>query len=110
MDRSIVVVDDEQGVLDVLCDLLEMEGYQPICLSGPDEVESAAREATPCLFMIDIMLPGISGIELAAQLRESGFPTLLWWPCLPRSSWSRPRSKPTSSRTSSPNPSSSIGF
>jgi two-component system, OmpR family, response regulator MtrA len=74
VQRQIVVIDDEQGVLDLLYDLLEMEGFTVVCLSEPRQVEGLKQSANPSLFLIDIMLPGTSGIELAEQLRADEFP------------------------------------
>lgn len=70
---EVAVLDDEPGVLDVLCTLIEMEGFQPICLEDPGQVDDVTRKAHPSLFLIDIMLPGTSGIEVAQRLRQAGF-------------------------------------
>jgi CheY-like chemotaxis protein len=74
VDPQIVVIDDEPDVLDVLCDVLELEGFSVLCLDRPQEAEALRAGANPCLFLIDIMLPEISGIELARGLRADGFP------------------------------------
>jgi two-component system response regulator VicR len=71
--REVAVLDDEQGVLDVLCTLIAMEGFQPICLDHPRQMETMRKESHPALFLIDIMLPGTNGIEVARHLRNSGF-------------------------------------
>ena len=73
MDKSIVVIDDEQGVLDVLCDLFAMEGLPVLCFDRPEQAEAMDAGTDPCLFLIDIMLPGTSGIELAQHLRDQRF-------------------------------------
>ena len=71
MEHPIVVVDDEPGILNLLRDLLELEGFGVMCFDRPEQLHSLA--ANPSLFLIDIMLPGTSGIELAQQLRAEGF-------------------------------------
>lgn len=73
MDHNIVIVDDEPSILDTLCDVLEMEGYTTTCLEHPAEAECSTATQHPDLFLIDLMLPDISGIELARHLREQGF-------------------------------------
>lgn len=75
MARQIVVVDDEQVLLDVVSDLLEMEGFSVVRVSRPQEVEHLQPHIDPCLFLIDIMLPGMSGVDLAKTLRDDGFPS-----------------------------------
>lgn len=75
MARQIVVVDDEQDLLNVMSDLLEMEGFSVVRVSQPREVVHLPPHIDPCLFLIDIMLPGMSGVELAQSLRDDGFPS-----------------------------------
>ncbi|HEX8919126.1 MAG TPA: response regulator [Chloroflexota bacterium] len=72
----IVVVDDERDVLEVVCSLLEDEGYSVMGLSHPIEaavLHEAAPE--PTLFLLDIMLPEMNGIALARLLQNNGFVT-----------------------------------
>jgi two-component system, OmpR family, response regulator VicR len=69
---TVVVVDDEPGILSVVCEVLEDDGYDVICLSHPDmaqELDSTRAK----LFILDMMMPGLSGIALAEQLRGHGF-------------------------------------
>ena len=73
VERPIVVIDDEPGVLDLLRDLLEFEGFGVVCFDHPEQLHALTPAANPSLFLIDIMLPGTSGIELAQQLRAEGF-------------------------------------
>jgi CheY-like chemotaxis protein len=69
-----VVVDDERDILTLICSLLEEEGYTVICLTHPVET-SRLEGRDPHLFVLDIMLPAMSGISLAAQLRQNGYST-----------------------------------
>lgn len=72
--HTVVVVDDEHEVLDLICSVLEDEGYAVICLRHPVLTEDLkGREPEPHLFMLDIMLPTMSGIDLAQRLRRDGF-------------------------------------
>jgi CheY-like chemotaxis protein len=74
MSGTVVVVDDEPDVLGLICSVLEDEGYSVICLDHPDLIGSLkSPEAPPQLFMLDVMLPSMSGIELAQRLRDDGF-------------------------------------
>ena len=73
MNSCIVVIDDEAEILSMLEDLLEMEGFSVVAVSHPDVLEESIAAVEPSLFLIDIMLPRTSGIEVAAQLRRNGF-------------------------------------
>jgi DNA-binding response OmpR family regulator len=72
--HTVVVVDDERDVLDLICSVLEEEGYAVVCFNHPvltDDLKE--QEPAPHLFMLDIMLPNMSGIDLAHRLRRDGF-------------------------------------
>lgn len=73
MGTRVVVVEDEPGVRDLLGDILEMEGCDPLCLEHPSLVRNIPQDPPPDLFLIDLMLPEMSGIELAAELRKRGY-------------------------------------
>jgi DNA-binding response OmpR family regulator len=49
------------------------EGFPVLCLDRPQEREHLLAAGTPSVFLIDIMLPGKSGIEVAQELRDDGF-------------------------------------
>jgi two-component system OmpR family response regulator len=70
----IVVVEDEPGVRDVLCQVLKDEGYEVLSFDNPGPViHLKDTEEHPELFLLDIMLPDMNGIALAARLRDDGF-------------------------------------
>jgi CheY-like chemotaxis protein len=71
--RTIVVVDDEPDVLDLISSVLEDEGYSVVRLSHPVFVEDLQGQTPPSMFVLDIMLPTMSGIQLARRLREDGY-------------------------------------
>jgi two-component system response regulator MtrA len=73
MPNPIVVVDDEPDLLKTLCLALELEGFEVLCFAHPAKVASSLARHSPSLFLVDIMLPGMSGIELAQQLRAAGY-------------------------------------
>ena len=73
MAPTIVVVEDEPAINELVRDVLEMEGYRVIAVQHPDAVGARLDDSSPDLFLIDIMLPRISGIELAEQLRGEGY-------------------------------------
>src|SRR6266566_2078985 len=67
---NILVVEDERVIARLLKDTLQVEGYQVVTvLNGEDAVQFALRE-TPHLIVLDMMLPGIDGYEVARRLRD----------------------------------------
>src|SRR5579864_1809413 len=66
---NILVVEDERVIAKLLKETLQIEGYQVVTvLNGEDAVQFALRE-TPHLIILDVMLPGIDGYEVARRLR-----------------------------------------
>jgi two-component system alkaline phosphatase synthesis response regulator PhoP len=67
---TILVVDDEQSILDLVSAYLRREGYQVYtAVDGPAGLQ-AARTYRPDLIVLDVMLPGMDGIELLTRLRR----------------------------------------
>lgn len=67
----ILVVEDEVPILEVLRGLFEMEGMSFAGATRPDLALESALTEHPDLMLIDVMLSGASGIEVAARLRDS---------------------------------------
>jgi CheY-like chemotaxis protein len=71
---AVVIVDDETEIRELLGHVLADEGYHVLCYEHPVPVIHLDRVDEPLdLFLIDIMLPGMSGIELAQRLTEVGY-------------------------------------
>jgi len=69
---SILVVDDEPTIADVVSRYLERAGYHARTASdGPGALRSAGEER-PDLVVLDLMLPGMDGLEVMRRLREYG--------------------------------------
>ena len=67
---KILVVDDEQSIIDLVTAYLRQEGYEVhTAMDGPGGLK-AARSFKPDLIVLDVMLPGMDGIELLARLRR----------------------------------------
>jgi CheY-like chemotaxis protein len=73
MRPCIVVVEDEEAVVTVLQELLDLEGYRAVSVRHADLVLRTSQQHQPDLFLVDLMLPGASGIEVAEDLRSNGF-------------------------------------
>ena len=66
----IMVVDDDQDLAEMLGIVLTSEGYEVNLVSRGDEVISAFESQAPDLILLDIMLPGIDGVQVCKLLRE----------------------------------------
>ncbi|MEO6079708.1 MAG: response regulator [Steroidobacteraceae bacterium] len=65
----ILVVEDEDKIAEVLRDYLRQQGYVTHRLARGDEVEPWVRSNPVDLILLDVMLPGRSGLELCRELR-----------------------------------------
>lgn len=70
MARKILVVDDEVVLVETLAYNLEQAGYRVITASDGSSALDAARSENPDLIILDIMLPGMDGLEVCRQLRR----------------------------------------
>ncbi len=68
--EKILLIDDEQSILDVVTAYLHDEGFEVYTAMDGHAGLKAARAFRPDLIVLDIMLPGMDGIELLAQLRR----------------------------------------
>ncbi|HEX2916353.1 MAG TPA: response regulator transcription factor [Chloroflexia bacterium] len=67
---KVLVVDDEKKLVDLLNSYLEKEGYSVLsAFDGPSALE-IARTASPELVVLDLMLPGLDGVEVCRRLRQ----------------------------------------
>ena len=69
----ILVVDDNEDAADTCAALLEMSGYAVRTVYTPDAALDAVQGSPPDLAILDIGLPGMSGYELARELRRRGY-------------------------------------
>src|SRR5258708_1890296 len=67
--RQVLVVDDEPHIRTVLRGYLEADGFAVIEAADGEAALRQARRDTPDLVLLDVMLPGIDGIEVLRQLR-----------------------------------------
>lgn len=69
-NAKVLVVDDEESILKLVTSYLHPEGYEVYtAMDGPSGLQ-AARAYKPDLIVLDIMLPGMDGIEVLNQLRR----------------------------------------
>ena len=66
--ERILLVEDEDTARRSLVEILEMQGYQVTALASGEEARSLPERPAPNLLLTDLMLPGVSGSQLAARL------------------------------------------
>jgi CheY-like chemotaxis protein len=86
---SILVVEDEFDVQQVVADVLRDEGYEvSVCGNGRDALERL-REHRPDVVVMDVMMPILSGVQALEQIRKTpgldGVPIILMSEMPPRS-------------------------
>jgi CheY-like chemotaxis protein len=69
LSKSVLIVDDEMSNTQLFGMMLELEGYRPVAASDARTALEALRQQTPDLMIVDVMLPGASGLELCKRVR-----------------------------------------
>ncbi|MEO8955988.1 MAG: response regulator transcription factor [Ktedonobacteraceae bacterium] len=72
MKAHILVVDDDPRITDLLRRVLAYEGYSVAIAADGNEALNRTLERPPDLIVLDIMLPGMNGLEVAQRLRMAG--------------------------------------
>jgi DNA-binding response OmpR family regulator len=68
--EKILVVDDEEDILELVRYNLEREGFQVRCAESGEKAMQTTRQEVPDLMVLDLMLPGIDGLEVARRLKQ----------------------------------------
>jgi DNA-binding response OmpR family regulator len=70
LGRSILIVEDEKEIRDLLVHYLRKEGFRPLVACDGEEGLSKARTGNPDLILLDILLPKMDGLELLRKIRS----------------------------------------
>jgi two-component system response regulator BaeR len=70
MSRDILVVEDEIKITEILKDYLVSAGYRVSCLDRGDLVLPHVRQHRPSLILLDIMIPGMNGLDVCRGIRQ----------------------------------------
>ena len=78
MNAKVLVVDDDTALAEMIGIVLRSEGFEPtFCADGALAV-AAFHSSNPDLILLDLMLPGMNGIEICSRIREdSGIPIIM---------------------------------
>jgi two-component system phosphate regulon response regulator PhoB len=69
--QSIIVLEDDPDIANLIRFHLQQAGYMVHGCTSGDKALALAREAPPLLFLLDIMVPGVNGLEVCRRIRES---------------------------------------
>jgi two-component system, OmpR family, alkaline phosphatase synthesis response regulator PhoP len=67
---KILVVDDEPGIVNLVVSYLKADGHEVFTASDGPSAMKAARAYKPDLIVLDVMLPGLDGLEVLTRLRQ----------------------------------------
>src|SRR5689334_14741404 len=71
---EIFVVDDDPAVRDTLSMVLSAGGYQVICFADGAALLAVARTRTPSCILLDVHIPGKSGLDILKELHGEDYP------------------------------------
>ena len=66
----ILLVDDEPDILEIISYNLSKEGYKVLTAEGGEEAISIVKKTKPQLVILDLMMPGMDGIEVCEEMRK----------------------------------------
>jgi DNA-binding response OmpR family regulator len=79
--ETILVVDDDADIREIITIYLEKEGYHVITASDGNEALNYTFSHTPDLIVMDMMLPGLDGIEVCQEIRKKLFTPIIFLSC-----------------------------
>jgi len=71
---EVFIVDDDRGVLDALSVVLSLAGYQVSAFPDGASFLAAARQRTPACILLDVHMPGRSGLDVLKELNAQDYP------------------------------------
>ena len=71
---DVFIVDDDPAICTMLSILFSREGYQPTCFSDGSSLLAATRARTPACIVLDVHIPGRSGLDILKELNAQNYP------------------------------------
>lgn len=75
--KEIFILDDEAEVRETLCTILESGSYKPVCFADETSLMEAMRRRYPAGVLLDVHLPGRSGLDILKDLAVYHVPVLM---------------------------------
>ncbi len=75
--ETVLVVDDEEAIAEAVRARLESEGYRVLVAGDGPQAIGLAAEVRPDLVVLDLMLPGMDGLEVCKEIQRSGWVPVL---------------------------------
>ena len=69
-NEKVLIIDDEEKILNLVTSYLEREGYEIFTAQDGLEGLKLSKKVNPDIIVLDIMLPGMDGLELLSQIRR----------------------------------------
>jgi len=71
MSKRILLIEDDTSIADVIKDYLEKQGYEVDIVTDGEEGLAAVKEKLPDLILLDLMLPGMPGLDVCKEIRKN---------------------------------------
>jgi DNA-binding response OmpR family regulator len=75
--QTVLVVDDEESISEAVCARLESEGYRVFVAADGPQAIALHRLHRPDLVVLDLMLPGMDGLEVCQEIQRDGWTPVL---------------------------------
>ncbi|WP_207535602.1 response regulator transcription factor [Desertivirga arenae] len=80
-NKTILICDDDEGILELVSIILEGSGFQTVCVQNSLEIFKKISEKDPDLIFLDLWMPQLSGDQVLKTIREdesfSGLPVIV---------------------------------
>jgi FixJ family two-component response regulator len=73
--KEIFILEDDRAVREMLCIVLTKAGYEPICFADGTALLISARQRYCTCVLLDVVLPGRSGLEILHELQKARYPS-----------------------------------
>ncbi len=68
--KRVLLVDDEDRIVNFMALKLKVSGYQVVCANDGEKGLELARSTNPDIILLDVIMPGIDGLEVLRRLRK----------------------------------------
>lgn len=80
-EHSVLVLDDDRDLSEMVKDLVEEQGYRAICAGNGREALAVLERERPCLMLVDVFMPVMNGVEFLRAIKRNaalaGIPRVL---------------------------------